>query len=395
MKRLTLFKYIRLISSIFSICLSGLGTVVFWKAQREVLKPLEFGSVSKFPLVSVIVPARNEQDCIEKCLSSILEQTYPNLEVIVVNDNSTDQTAELIAKIAVRYPVLKIVNITSPLVEGWLGKTNALWQGYLAARANSEWLLFVDADTSLKPGALEASLAHVDQEKLDLFSLIPEMKLEVFWFRVMAAELFKFYNFAANNPFYPIKPGSIEEGTAVGPFILARRSAYQLVDGHRAVKNCVLEDVELARQFRVGGYTTKMQLGTGYVEMTPYNDFREAWEGVTKNLFVVAHQSWRVVAYVILVEWLYGMLQIGLLINGTVRGEYLQRGKRLVWWSNLVAVLGVIGLHGAFNREFKVPISYALCYPLAAILTTIAMLDSAIQVTLFKKVSWKGRKVKL
>lgn len=391
----------------FSILISLAGTAYFRKQKNEIVRfEAELQKIDQEqtlsedgPFISILIPARNEQNHIEECLVSILEQDYPHFEVLAIDDNSTDDTPTLIAKLEYRYPNrLRLVKCSPPEGE-WLGKNNALWQGYEQSNSAGQWLLFMDADTVLKPGALRVAVEYARSHTLDLLSLGPSLRLENFWSRVLAIEIGKFYNFSAHNPFYPAKPGSIEEANAVGPFILARREAYAAVDGHRAVKHFVLEDVELARRFRAKSFTTLFQAAFNYVEMKPYDDLDDLWESVSKNLFLVAHKNWGVIAYVIGVEWLYGLAPIILFMSSTINLLFFSsKGKKenkVSWLLNLTAVLLFLALHQEVGSQFQLPRRYLLFYPLAAVTMSVLMVYSALKGSVKKAVSWKSREIKI
>lgn len=384
--------------SLASIGLSLLGLATVVKTKKEITsvkhdlarQACQFNN--QYPFVSVIVPARNEEKLIEGCLNSILDQDYPNFEVIAVNDHSTDRTGALLARLVQKSSgSLRVVDGLAP-EKDWLGKNNALWQGYINTNAKSEWLLFVDADTQLSPLAIQVAVNYGLDNQLDLLSFAPDMTLTDFWSRTLAVEVGKFYQFAANNPFQSAKPDSVEAADAVGPFILARREAYARSGGHRTVRNYVLEDVELARTFRAAGFSTRLIFGFDYLKMTPYEGLGDLWESVSKNLFLVGRKSWLTVAYVIGIECLYGLAPTGLFITSLINAKNQSRTTRLL---NLTAIAFLVGLHSELGAIFHVPRRYALLYPLSAVLTSLIMLDSAIRVSLHRAIRWKGREAKI
>ncbi len=227
------------LSSCCSIIASLTGLIVVDQLSKDgkqvsaQLKKLAKNNCRHLPSLSVLVPVRNEQATIVECLETILSQDYPDFEVIVVDDNSTDQTPHLLHELTKSFPRRLRVIKASPPSPGWLGKNNALWQGYAQDAGASKWLLFADADTRLAPFTLRAAVSYAEQEKLDLLSLVPKMRLKGFWARLTTPEIGKLYVVAAQNPFrlHPRQPG----GSAVGPFFLVRRQAYKAVDGHRGI----------------------------------------------------------------------------------------------------------------------------------------------------------------
>ncbi len=385
--------------SSFSIALSAIGFVAERQAMQQArtfgkdLRAVPVTSAENYPPLSILIPARNEEADISACLESVLAQDYPNFEVITIDDNSTDRTGQILEEFARKHPDrLRLINIPAELPEGWLGKNNALWHGYQHVKADSEWLLFMDADSRLKPDTLRTTIAYARHKGLDLLSLVPSTQTDNFWQRVMIAEVIKFYALAMSNPLHPPKAGSIEEATASGAFILVGREAYKQVDGHKGVRNNVIEDVELARQFRRNGYNTVQQADVNADIITSVMDpgLKGLWFGVSKNLFLVAGKKWSMVAFLVTVEFIYGLLPFILLLGG--KGGKPQRIFKL---ANLAACSLILVLNSQLNYDMKVPRRYALLYPLSAVLTSALTVYSAFRVTFRNSVRWKGREVKV
>ena len=223
--------------------------------------------------VRVIIPARNEEACLGRCLGSLVAQDGIPFEIFVVDDNSTDHTRD----VASGFPAVQILTATEP-APGVNGKCNALIIG--AEGAHTEWLLFTDADTFHLPGSLAAAVADAEKEHADLLSYSPEQETGA-WYEEMLmplvfAELARTFDTAGNDD--RGKPA------ANGQYILARREVYQSLGGHRAVANKVLEDVELAKLFRNAGHKIYFRYGKGRVRTRMYRSFAAMWAGWTKNL---------------------------------------------------------------------------------------------------------------
>src|SRR5579863_1697191 len=188
------------------------------------------GQNATSPFVSIIVPARDEERTIRRCVTSLLDQDYDNSEVIVVDDGSTDKTASVLADLALRHPRgqrLRVERVDA-LPAGWAGKPHALHIGTQAARG--DWLLFTDADTWHAPGALRFAMRQADNEGADLLSLGSTQELPGFWNKVMMPLAYMGISMlypikAVNDPRSPI-------ALANGQYILIRRSAYDIVGGY-------------------------------------------------------------------------------------------------------------------------------------------------------------------
>lgn len=246
------------------------------------------------PLVSLIVPARDEERTIERAVRAFLAQTYRQLEVIVVNDRSTDRTGEILASID--DPRLVVITGEDP-PPGWLGKPWALAQG--SRRATGELLLFVDADVLYEPEAVEAAVAQIEESGAAMLSLFPYFEMRGFWEHVAMPNL-SFFAFTVlplwlgNRTRLPIL------GAGGGPGNLVRRDVYESVGGHEALRDAVIDDVALARLVRRGGHRSEFVRGDDFVSVRMYHGLREVVQGFTKNAFSAFNRSY-VVAFVLTV----------------------------------------------------------------------------------------------
>ncbi len=394
-----------ILSSIFSILISSAGIVSIHKAfaqGAEVDRRLENyistpNTAEKFPFVTILVPARNEAQNIQQCLISILNQDYPEFEIVAIDDASSDNTPQILQELALTYPDrLKLVKANPP-VDGWLGKPNALWQGYQVVRSEAEWVLFIDADVKLLPGILRGAVAYARENKTDLLSITAGLEKEgvSFWHKMLIGEISKFYTLAYLNPLKPPKKGSVEEASAIGIFILAKKYAYDIVGGHGTVKNSIIEDIMLARSFRAKGFTTEQVLGLNYLKTEGYKTLADIWEGVTKNLFTVAHKNWLLVAFIIGGEFIYGIFPFINFFTTLINKSKNWQDKKIAIVLNIISIIFLFGSTNQLNRQFKIPWIYALAYPISAFITSIMLVSSGFKTQLMKKVVWKGRGIEL
>lgn len=227
------------------------------------------------PEVSVIVPARNEEDNLAACLRSLVAQENVSFEVVVVDDHSTDRTRE----IAESFPGVCVVD-AGPLPPRCTGKNNAVICG--ARKARGAWLLFTDADTVHSHGSLAKSLDEAKQNAAAMLSYSPKQIVETFWemavMPVVFAELASRYRVAEVND-----PAS-RVAAANGQYILIRREAYESVGGHAAIGTDLLEDVALARKIKQAGGKLLFRYGGDAVQTRMYRSFSQLREGWTKNL---------------------------------------------------------------------------------------------------------------
>jgi chlorobactene glucosyltransferase len=233
------------------------------------------------PFVSVLVPARNEAKHIERCLASLARQDYPNFEILVLDDRSDDGTGDIIRRWETNDH--RVRSFTGEAVpQGWVGKCYACHQ--LSIQAKGELLLFTDADTEHQPFALSAAVAAMERTGADLLSLLPLLRLQTFWERTIMP-LLHFVTFTV-LPF-PLVHHHRDARFAManGQFMLFRRSAYDAIGGHAAVRSALVEDVWLARRVKQCGYRLRVMDGQDLLATRMYTSLREIWEGFSKNLF--------------------------------------------------------------------------------------------------------------
>jgi glycosyltransferase involved in cell wall biosynthesis len=228
--------------------------------------------------VSAILPVRNEEATVERAVLSLAAQ--PEIrEILVVNDQSTDGTARVLAQLAAKEPKLQVLD-AGPLPAGWVGKNHAAWQG--ALRAGERWLLFTDADAQHLPGSAARALADAATSGAVMVSYSPAQESHTWWERALIPFVFcrlsELYSYAAVND--PQSPAA----AANGQYLLVRRDAYDAIGGHAAVSGEVLEDVGLARGAKAAGLGLYFAPGAEIACVRMYSNFRAMWEGWTKNL---------------------------------------------------------------------------------------------------------------
>jgi len=228
--------------------------------------------------VDVIIPARNEEDCLGRCLQSLVTQQGISFQITVVDDGSTDRTRA----IAESFPGVRVLS-AGELKPGMTGKVNALVTG--AAGSSAEWLLFTDADTFHYPGSLAASVREADRRKVDLLSYSPEQETASWWelavMPLVFADLVQTYSSERIND--PADPSV----AANGQYILVRREVYEALGGHSVLPLNVLEDIELAKIFKVSGHRIWFRHGAGMVRTRMYRTFSAMWEGWSKGLAIL------------------------------------------------------------------------------------------------------------
>lgn len=350
--------------------------------------PVNASISTPLPLISVIIPARDEQRNIQRCIQALLNQTYPSYEIIIVDDRSSDATPQILDQLAEADPRLRVIH-GAELPPGWAGKPHALVQGIAAARG--EWLCFMDADTFGEPGLLWSTYSQAVKLQADMFSILTDQELGSFWERVVLPLVFLglSYGFPADRVNDPSKPDAI----ANGQYILIKRSVYDQVGGHRAVKDRIDEDKAIAVVVKGAGFRLVVADGRKVASTRMYTSLPEMWEGWTKNIYLGLQDRLGLLLFgafiglvvsIVLPVWLFGGLvwlaSSGGLVAGVVALEAMVLWGYLLW-KRLQAC-----------RAFGIPGGYALSFPLGALVFTAMMVASAYNVLSGHGVSWKGRR---
>ena len=230
--------------------------------------------------VSILVPARNEaQRILEKSIASMLDQTYKNYELIVLDDRSTDGTREILENLKTNNSKLKIIEGIEP-DKTWLGKPHALEQAF--QKSNGEWILTADADIVFAPETLETVVAYAEENNFDALTLIPKQLFGSFWEKLFMP-VFGWFCLLA-MPLHRVNDPNRKESMGVGNFFMFRREVLEKIGGFESVKAEVAEDLKLAEILKNKKYKLRIDYAE-FVETRMYSGFREIWEGFTKNLF--------------------------------------------------------------------------------------------------------------
>lgn len=239
------------------------------------------------PTVSIVVPARNEEDCLGACLESLLSQTGVEFEVIVVDDGSTDGTRE----IAASFPAVRVIS-PGPLPQGCSGKCHAAQAG--ADIARGDWLLFTDADTVHLPGSLLRAQSEAREHHVDLLSYSPRQEVRGIVQRALMTVIFA--ELATTYRPKDVSDPNSPAAAANGQYLLVTREAYNAVGGHAAVARTLLEDVALAAAVKRTGRRLFFRYGGDIVRTRMYRNMASLWEGWTKNLALLFPQTLRLAA---------------------------------------------------------------------------------------------------
>jgi chlorobactene glucosyltransferase len=250
---------------------------------------------SDAPLVSAIIPAKDEEDTLADCLSSVCAQDYPNLEILVVDDRSTDGTAAIARAFAARDPRVRMISITE-LPPGWTGKTHALHVA--AAEASGAWLWFVDSDTRHTSSSLSIMMEYARSKGAELASLLPEMRCETFWERVV--QPLAAVTLIQSFPLCFVNSDRFRLAFANGQYLLIRRDAYEAAGGHLAVRDRFVEDIYLAKAVKGTGRRIRVAVSREISSTRMYTSLPKIVRGWSRIEFDAAgRKPWSLLAKVI------------------------------------------------------------------------------------------------
>ena len=337
--------------------------------------------------VSACVPARNEETVIADCVRDILAQDHPGLsELILVDDCSEDATSDRALAAADDDPRLRIVAGEGP-PPGWMGKSAACWRAQ--QEASGEWLLFVDADVRLHPRALSVALASAQEHGADMVSWLGQLTTKSFWEHVLMPFIGDFIALA--TPLKKVNDPAADDCLANGQFILIRRSAYDRVGGHEAIRESVIDDVSLSRAVKhhpSGDLRYVLLHSFGLMNVRMYESLSGIWAGFSKNFYAAAKRQtgWMLVGI--------GFILITSVLPFLALASSLAFGLVELSGPAALAVGSVLSFRLATKRLIPAPAWSLLLHPLAALLTAGIMFNSTLQgLGLRQPARWKGRSV--
>jgi glycosyltransferase involved in cell wall biosynthesis len=349
----------------------------FALGQRRLLRLGSVAPAGNEPRLSIVVAARNEARGIEAAVTSLLKLDYPRLEIIVVDDRSTDGTGAILERLSSATGRLRVVHVTA-LPPGWLGKNHALHMG--ASQATGDLLLFTDADVVFEPTTLRRAAALVQQRKLDHLTAIPEAHAPGVAVRAFVAAFGVFFSLYA-RPWNARNPRS-RAHVGIGAFNLIRSGAYRAIGGHEAIAMRPDDDMKLGKLLKLRGFRQDVVDGRGFVSVEWYASLRELVDGLMKNSFAgVDYSLWKAAGATgaLLATYVWPFVAV-ITTAGAVRAL------------NGLCVLLVVGIFSTVNRS---RVLYVLAFPPAAVLFAYIIWRSALIAVTTGTVTWRGTKYPL
>jgi glycosyltransferase involved in cell wall biosynthesis len=328
------------------------------------------------PSLAVIVPARNEEEHVAACLRSLLEQEYPNLRIIAVNDRSTDGTGRIMDELAAASPErLRVLHITE-LPPGWLGKTHGMSVAAELA-GDAKWLLFTDADVVFRADCLRRALAYSVAEAADHLVVVPTMVIRR-WDEAMLLGFLQIFGVWAARPWKMADPRAKRDAIGIGAFNMVRRGAYEQTGGFAALRMAIIEDIGLARRIKAAGFAQRIAFGPGLVSVHWASGAMGLVKVMTKNMF--AAFNYRLVLAMAGCVWMivFCIAPVTGLFFAGLRGP------------SVIALMAILTIYWQYGITSKISMWNALLSPLAAMLLLYALLRSMVTTWRQGGVIWRG-----
>ncbi len=346
----------------------------------KLLKPLRKSKrkLKNPPLVSVLVPARNESENIEKCIISLINQDYPNYELIVLDDNSEDDTLFKLKKLQEQHPKLQFFSGQS-LPYGWTGKNFACHT--LSKFAKGDWLLFTDADTVHKKYSISRAVHSAIREKTKLLSILPNILMETIPERIFVPIMY--FGLLSFLPLRLVNSSKFRKAvTALGPFMLLDAEFYRKIGGHEKIKSEILDDFRLAQEVKKNGGKQVIMNGKDTMTVRFYKDFRSFWDGFSKNSFGVFENVFVFFPFIITCTCLY-LIPYVIFIYSLTQSEL-----------SLMVLFQIIliSLHSLFILvKFKINRMHLILHPLSVLVWILVVFNSMRLTLLNRAMVWKDR----
>lgn len=377
--------------------------VYMLKSFKESPTLRHFGEPSNraFPLISVIVPARNEEEYITRCLDGLVKQDYPNFEIILVDDSSEDGTWEIMQKYSTKYKELVTALQAGVKPSGWVGKNWACYQGYLHCKG--DLLLFTDADTDHNTSTMKLAEQNLRRYNADAVTVIPKLLCKDLWTKITLPMLSiflhtRFSSLRVNNPKTKI-------GYFFGSFYLITRSSYEAIGTHKIVRQELVEDGALGAELKKKKFLIRVVRGESYIAAVWARDLDTLWHGLRRLVIPLYSQNktatiLMTVAVVFLLLEPFVLLPFSLwlavfhielsFVYGPANIFHL-----LVLFLTTINILTIVLIFAGNGIQSKLGVFqspfYALCCPLAALVISSCFVSCLIDARKDGEVKWRGR----
>jgi chlorobactene glucosyltransferase len=354
--------------------LNVIANIAFNRFARR--KAAGADAMPTMPMVSVLVPARNEARNIEVCIASLLQQDYANCEVIALDDDSSDDTGGILNHLAAHDSKLRVLHNRAPLPAGVNGKSRACT--LLAKEARGDWLLFVDADTVHQPNAIREGITRAIGLNVALFSAIPRQITDTWGERLFIPAGFALiYNGVSMWRMWRSQQWQLGNAAAIGQYLLVKRDAYEAAGGHAAIQDKILDDVFMGVHLKRNGHRIAITDGP-WVACRMYRGFNDMVQGFSKNAFAILQGS--IPLSIVFIAFTLAVFFLPLVLWAAGVAPVAAPVAIMLTLLNLMLV----------NMRIGQPAILALLYPIQ-LLVGIGILLNSIRWRVTGKVVWKGR----
>ncbi|KPJ68966.1 hypothetical protein AMJ44_05035 [candidate division WOR-1 bacterium DG_54_3] len=331
------------------------------------------------PLISVLIPARNEEKNIQNCVTSLLQSEYRRLEIIVLDDNSTDRTHEIVKELSRHHKKLKIIK-GKELPPGWNGKNWACQQ--LSQAACGEWFLFTDADTTHKPQSVSLAFTAAQKRKSVFVTYIPGLPAKT-WSEKLFYSIIHFAFFAVLPSRVVNYSKNSHLAFGIGPFLFINRRFYFSFGGHKSIKTAIVDDIALAKKVKEHKGKVSAVDGTKVMDVRFYTCFKELWYGFSKNVYeAIGCAPHYLIAILFSCYFLF-------IYPYLLLWEAVESHQDLTAPLFMVAIISLIKI--ILSLRFQTSIVFGLLHPFSVVLALLILLNSFRIAVFKKKIEWKER----
>jgi glycosyltransferase involved in cell wall biosynthesis len=366
--------------SLCALWVVGLGYLIISIKRVPALRDQHTPVPAVWPRLSVLIPACNEAPNLESAVATLLQQDYPDLEIILVDDRSSDGTGEIIERLARENPRIRAVHVET-LPRGWLGKVHALHRG--VERASGDWLLFTDADVHFGAAILRRAVALVLHQRVDHLALIPRTIQKSFWLE-LAVNTFGLLFFITTRAASVNRPGS-KAFVGIGAFNLVNAERFHRTPGFEWLRLEPGDDVGLGMMIKQSGGTTRLAFAYEDLSLQWYPSVTAMFKGLEKNLFGPGSRY----------RWWLMLIQVGV-IWALVAAPYvslalgLAHGLAPLWTAGAAAISMQLIFPVCFVADRKTKGFILLLFPVGVLLITAMMLRAGYQCLKNGGIDWRG-----
>ncbi len=373
--------------ALYGVIISIVWSVIYLKTFSNLLRVPFFDKLSPpspaiWPKLSVIIPACNEEDTIEAALNTLLDQDYPDMEVIVVNDRSTDRTSDIISRLAKEHWALRVIHVDN-LPDGWLGKVHAMHVGTM--RAKGEWLLYTDADVHFSQGAIRKGVALALEKVVDHLAIGPGVKANSFLLEVVInafGAMFMFFTGAGGK-----KDKDNDKAVGIGAFNLVRRAAFDKTEGFPWLKMEVADDVGLGLLLKKSNASFRFAIAKKEISLIWYASITEMFRGLEKNIFgATSYYSYSRMIAIFLISLAFISAPFFTMIY--LWGTWL-------WPVGLIAYLLLVATGIIMKIRFNSKLTPAFFLPLGQLIIGFMLLNAGLKCYLRGGILWRGSLYKI